>query len=349
MSLTVHPDPQEPAGGFAFLELPEGTLAEDEVTVGVFDAYGERWLARSEEEGARISIGDARWQSQPFDFGPYRVFRHAGADWVRIGPEIVNKLEEYAPLRIRVGAGDYPATWPDDVPPRAGAAVLGGIRSVSKDRPTQEPRLAGRAAMPPVPEAEPEPAPPTPPVTRAAPVASRAAQAPEAARRWPWLLALLLALAAVGAAAWYLWPQETAEIATVPPAVPVAAEGADPCTGAALRALGDFAAIEEAVRGCGKDVSPDTALALVEEHSAEDDPRALLLLGTLYDGEVEDARIESLIGLTFEPDDARAAEYYARAAEAGSDEAETRLAATCERLVADRATLAKGALDDYCS
>ena len=27
MSLVVHPDPQEPAGGYAFLELPDGSLS----------------------------------------------------------------------------------------------------------------------------------------------------------------------------------------------------------------------------------------------------------------------------------------------------------------------------------
>ena len=141
MSLTVHPDPQEPAGGFAFLELPDGSLTEESVTVAVFDAYGERWLAANEEVGARVGIGNPHWQAERFAFGPYTVYHHEGADWVRIGPEIVNKIEEYAPLRIEVGGAGYDVSWPDDVPPRALAATWLWLYTWAATAPTE--RLQG--------------------------------------------------------------------------------------------------------------------------------------------------------------------------------------------------------------
>ena len=121
------------------------------------------------------------------------------------------------------------------------------------------------------------------------------------------------------------------------------------CTLTALAALpGGYPAIEAAIRACGRDVSADTALRLVEEGAAANDPGALLLFGTLYDADQLDPRIENLIGLTLDDDPARAAEYYARAVKAGSVEAQARLSAICVRLSGSQTTLAKGAYDDYC-
>ena len=153
MTLVVHPDPQEPAGGFAFLELPDGSLQGDTTTVAVFDAYGERWLRQAVARNDR----DLNWQTERFEFGPYRIYRHEGADWVRIGPEIVNWIEEYAPLRIAVGGAAYNVIWPDDVAPRARAAELGDIRPVARPRPVvATPAPAPRPASAPEPAPDPE-------------------------------------------------------------------------------------------------------------------------------------------------------------------------------------------------
>ena len=56
MGLTIHTDPQEPAGGFAFLELPGGSLGTGPVTVAVLEVYGSRWLGPSEEFGDKVEI-----------------------------------------------------------------------------------------------------------------------------------------------------------------------------------------------------------------------------------------------------------------------------------------------------
>jgi hypothetical protein len=366
MSLTVHSDPQEPAGGFAFFEVPEGSVSGETVPVAIFDAYGERWLAASEEAGERIGIGDPHWQAERFEFGPYAVYSHQGAQWVRVGPEIVNKLEEYLPLKIEVAGRSYDVVWPDDVPPRAGAAVLGGLRPIARENAQQEgSRLVGKVTTPP--ETEVDTATTTDESqaltdeTVVMPVQDL--QSSETSRSGGLLVVLLLilALSAAGAAAWFFWPDSEpmaqSEPAPAPepapePAVVAAPEPAaasDPCTAEALRGTeGGYAAIEAALRGCGASVSPDLALSFVEEFAARDEGAALLLLGTLYDAVEEDPQIESDIGLRFDPDDARAAEYYARARDAGEAAAAARLEATCGRLRNDTSTLARGAYDDFC-
>jgi len=345
MSLVVHPDPQEPAGGFAFLELPDGSLRGESATVAVFDAYGERWLAASEGEGARVAVGDPHWQSERFEFGPYTVYRHEGADWVRIGPEIVNKIEEYAPLRIAVGEAEFDVTWPDDVPPRAGAAVLGGIRPVTKTAKVAEgPALVGRRELSVedvdlVPDTV-VPQPPRSPEPEPEPVERR--------NLLPWLVLLLVA-AAIGAAAWWYWDDLMA-LADKGEAAPVVTEQAEPdqCTRSAIASLEGFAAVGAQLRACGKAVSPDLALEMIEDYADRDDPDALILFGTLYDGTELDPQVENLIGLTFDADDAKAAEYYSRAAQSGADGAGERLDATCARLQGEDSTLARGAYDDFC-
>lgn len=152
-------------------------------------------------------------------------------------------------------------------------------------------------------------------------------------------LILLFLMVAVTAVAWALVASDDA---------PVVAE--DTCTYGALTSLPDFGATQTAIRVCAEVLSPDTVLKIIEDAAQQDDPDALLLFGTLYDGAELDVRIEDVIGLSFAHDAAKAAEYYARAAAAGagSDVARTRLGATCAQLAGSKETLAKGAYDDFC-
>ena len=353
MSVQVHPDPQEPAGGYAFFELPEGTLADEQVTLTVFDAFGERWLGLDTAQGAQVPIGEPHWQGDPHAFGPYTVYRHEQADWVRVGPEIVNQVGEYMSLRLGIGGGDYAVNWPDNVPPRAGAAVLGGIRPLRK--PAPEPAPAPLQAPEPEPEPTPDPTPtPQPNPTPRKPLRAEPKTSVEPRRAlWPWLL-LFLALGA-GVAAWWFWPTTRPDrvAEAIPAAEPVAqpvADAGNPCSLAALVSVpGRFSAVAPQLRACGDQLSPDVALAVVETHVERDDADALFLMATLYDGTQQDADVEERIGLTFSADDARAAEYYARAGETGLARAAGQLQATCARLEQDTSTLARGALDDYCN
>ncbi|MDK3075220.1 hypothetical protein QO034_19205 [Sedimentitalea sp. JM2-8] len=334
MTLTVHPDPQERAGGYAFLQLPAGSLPEGATTVAVFDAYTERWLASSDAPGAQIGIGDANWQSERVDFGPYDVQRGKGGDRLRIGPEIVNKLQEYAPLRLVVGDRGFDVSWPDTVPPRAGAAVLGGLQAVARERrPAENERFVGKVRTEPVPDA------PGP-----APIPEDLSGDDTGTRTGSLILPILVLVLALlaGLAAWIFWPGDTERTAENPPQE-------NPCSLSALQAIGGgFGNAEQAIRSCGADVSPDTVLRLVEDAAAGQDGAALLLFGKLYDKEILHDPIETGIGLRFDDDPAQAAEYYFRAAQAGSGEAHERLAQTCLRLAGSDATLDKGAYNDYC-
>ncbi len=324
MSLVLHPDPQQPAGGFGFLELPSNSLP-DMVTLAIKDAYSERWLTPVEEMHAEI--GNPNWQPQKAGFGPYQVLRHDGADWVRIGPDIVNKLEEYTPLVIEVDGRAFSVTWPDTIAPRAGLAGLGGLQTVQpKPAPAPEPELK----RPPEPD----------PVVTPEPKVN--GEPRKRSMLWLWIIFLLLA--AAGAAAWF-WTREervSLPINTTP------ISNNENCGLPALSVLGGFAAQLDAVRECGRDVSPDTALKLIEDAAGADDPLALRVFGTLYDGDQLDPRIENLVGLSFADDPARAVEYYARAVEAGDPQATSHVTATCDRLKGSSQTLEKGAYDDFC-
>ena len=362
MSLTVHTDPQEPAGGFAFLELPGGSLGAGRVMVAVLEVYGSRWLGPSQADGNKVEIGDANWQGERHDFGPYLVHAHDGADWVRIGPEIVNKIEEYTPLRLMVGTLSEDVTWPDDVPPRAGAAVLGGLQSTALAS-TQDKgsALMGNANIP---EPEPEPTPPPiPPEITPEPepeleptVISLPSKKTDKTLWWLLLLLVVLLGLVLGAAWWFFWREQSGLPVAKPPVADSDIKTVEPntgdpmplCTSAALTDLGGFAATRDAIRACGDALSPDTVLTIVEDAASAGDKDALLLFGTLYDEATVDARIETVIGLSFSDNPALAAEYYARARAAGSVEAEARLRGVCAFLAGENDVMAKGAFDDFC-
>jgi len=180
-------------------------------------------------------------------------------------------------------------------------------------------------------------------------------------RRWivPGVLTVL-ALAGVLAALLLLPEDETAatepgpapeETAIAPPAFlsPEPATPEDGCSRAALLGAGDFQAQAEAARACGEALAPDTWLGLVEDAAAQEDAAALLMFGMLYDAGWHDAAIEDAIGLSFGDDPAQAAEYYSRAAAAGSPAAPDRLAAVCAVLARGATTLQEAAHDDYCT
>ncbi|SPJ31120.1 hypothetical protein [Falsiruegeria mediterranea] len=324
MSLVLHPDPQQPTGGYGFLELP-GSSLPDMVTLAVQDAYSERWLTPVDE--ARVEIGNPNWQPQRASFGPYQVLRHDGADWVRIGPEIVNKLEEYTPLVIEVDGRAFNVTWPDTIPPRAGLAGLGGLQTVqAKPAPAPEPEVK----RPPEPDPVVEP--------------DQNIETEPRKRSLLWLWIILLLLIAAGAAAWFWTREESVSL----PINTTPVSNNESCGLPALSALPGFATQLEALRTCGRDVSPDTALKLIEDAAQTEDPLALRVFGTLYDGDQLDPRIENLIGLSFADDPARAVEYYARAVEAGDTQATSHVTTNCDRLKGSSQTLEKGAYDDFC-
>ncbi len=332
MTLVVVPDPGEPHGGFAFLRLPEQTLKDATVLLRINDSYGGRWLVNSGGAGGTIAVDDGDWGTEPHSFGPYLVERKEGYDWVRIGPEIVNRVSEFMPIEITVGSHTEPVTWPDDVIPRAAPALAGGMFRAEADVEDE----------PPEPEAiEPEVAGIEDPVD--------AEERPRRAVYWVLALAVIvLGLLAV----WFLTRQPAPVEQDLGSGVAYELDAGsedDPCGVATLASqTGGFALTQQALEACGTKVSPDTALTLIERAATKDDPAALLLMGKLYDaGQTADG-IEDGIGLTFEEDLTRTVEYYARAQAAGAPEANELLAVACAGLQAITSTLAKGAFNDYC-
>lgn len=331
--ISVRPDPAHPRGGYAELSLPADAVQGDETQVAVFDNYKEQYL------------GEAGWQPTREMFGPYAVVRDGDQARVIVGPEIVNQMPEYANVKLTVGTVEDVLSWPDEVVPAPGAAKIGGIMGATLKEQVTKGTLTAR--MPEPPPAEIDPVIVADPIPQA--VAPEPPTLPEAKGKGGLMVGLLLlALAVAGVAYWFMTQQEEAPVAVAPPAPVAAVEPSDTCGIAYLDALPDFATAATALRGCGAQVSADTALLLVERAAAAGTAEALLLFGTVYDGAASDAVIEDQIGLTFGDVPATAAEYYARAVTAGSAQAADNLAALCERMSAMTDTLVQGAVTDYC-
>ncbi len=373
MRLDVTCDPARPDGGYARLATDATALPEGEAVVSVFDAFSERYLGRN------------GWQSEPAGFGPYPV-RHEGSDAALvIGPEIVNQLEEYAALRITVGALEAEVSWPDDVVPMPGAARIGGLQVAHPSGPAPS-RPPVTLSGPPRPDREPDPGPAplpeTPPPTEAHETPEPAADEPaEPTRVLPaadlepaqdatvvlpaqpekparrllgyLLLALLLALLAAGGADYY-YNGRSAGTAAVAPATPTPAAAPAPDNDCSrdtidLAALGDFSRAQRVLETCADRIAPPRALAIIENAAAAGDADALELFGQLYDAGIDDSPIETAIGLHLPESAAKAAEYYARARDAGSSRAEIRLVTLCTELRTASDTLSQNAVEEYCS
>ena len=328
--ITISPDPAHPRGGHALVSLDADAVAGETTEVAVFDKYSERYL------------GDAGWQAARALFGPYQVRRDENQAYVVIGPEIVNQIEEYANLRLEVGAASGDISWPDTVVPAPGAARIGGIMPARADETQPEPALSARIA----PEAAASPALELQTESEEEPEPDQEPPAEEKAGSGGARLAALLVMLVLAAAAayWFITsdtPQKTA-------AEPVETVSDDPCSAVALRAIDGFAGQLDALRGCGARASADAALGMVERAAASGNAQALTIFGTIYDGAVTDADIEQTIGLTFGDVPATAAEYYARAVSAGATTAAEPLAALCARMSDMTDTLSRAAVTDYC-
>lgn len=364
--IDIHPDPDAPYGGFAILSLPEGSLQEAETIVQVQSGYSQLWLAPTLGENLMIGIGEANWQADPYAYGPYAVHRNSGRDLIRIGPEIVNKIEEFAPLSLRIGPYRLDTNWPDNIMPRVAAALIGGVSGVARGaaRDTTGDRLVGRRAapeLPPEPEpdtayddagdwpADDDPAPePTAALgSQSEPVSQQTGSGKsgkEPRRRLLFGLAALLIIA-LGLAYWLLPQSLTATDDTPATRVP----DGTPCSLATLDATpGGFGAAMTAIQGCLGSVNAETAFAVVENAARRGDGAALLMLGTLYDPDVTDPLFEDRLAVSFDPNLALAVEYYAHARSLGIAEAGGRMARTCEALRARADTLSQGAYSDFC-
>ncbi|MEM9433021.1 MAG: hypothetical protein AAGA12_03805 [Pseudomonadota bacterium] len=346
MSLTITPDAARPHGGYATLTVDPAPV-ESEVTVAVFGSYSERHL------------GAQGWQADPVSFGPYPVENGS----LTIGPEIVNQLEEYEALKITIGTRSFQTSWPDDVVPAPGAATLGGIVSggpretevvppipvtLPKDNQSDD-NLTGED------DRETEESGEHTPIDAGSQSGTEDDIKKGGSRGAVMWIAALVLLAVLAGAAWYFLQEDTPapepEPTPAPAPAPAPEPQADACGSDAIAATGaqGFSATAALLRQCAGEVSPDTALGLLESAARAENPDALALFGKIYDGDATDDALESQMGLTFPDAPATAAGYYARGVAAGSSEAQQLLGALCARLSTMTGTLDVAAFEDHCS
>lgn len=350
VEITVTPDPSRPHGGYARLSVPSDQLAEETVSVVVFDVFSSRYLGEDGFQGERAS------------FGPYPVERSDGMAAVVVGPEIVNQLEDVATLDLEVGSVKSMVAWPDDVVPAMGAARLGGIvTGPSAEATPTDSNLVGQM-----------------PDTTASAVDSDGAADNAAAdggdettdlsleqdkpvgdggSKWPLFAGAAVLLLAIAGGYWFLTQQDGADpVAITDPApvdpaptdAPQVASGA--CSAEALEDLRtvSFTEAQATLMTCGADADVEAAFRVVEMAATSGDPQALLLFAKAYDGAVTEPVIETDMGLTLGDVPARAAEYYQRALAGGASEALPLLEAVCRRLATSTDTIDLAAREEYC-
>ncbi|MEM9967999.1 MAG: hypothetical protein AAF755_07870 [Pseudomonadota bacterium] len=355
-SLRITPDPTRPHGGAALIYLPRQSDPQAEILISVQNRYSGLWLAPTAGEDEMIQVGEANWQAEPHAYGPYPVEVANDRAFARIGPEIVNKLEEFAPLTLLVNDHAFETTWPEDVFPRVGAALTGSVHGIARPAKTGERGdLVGHATVSDEKEAEQDPQPQE--VTEDAPEIDGDPAGPIdelAQERRPFRYGLLAAvvcllLALFIVTALIIQDEDPPVARQSDENVETVVETTPDCSFQALRSRIELEAIREALNNCGAQATSDTALMLLEQASGANDAAALIAFGKLYDEAEVDTLFEEQFGLNFPDDPSQAAAYYARANDLGDAAATTLLSRICTRLTDSTDVLSQGAYNDYCS
>lgn len=324
MSITVKPDPDHPLGGHALLVV-QGKVSDGPVMVSVTDLYEDRHL------------GTGGWQQAPVSLGPYEARDEAGALVVPVGPEVVDRIEAFAPLRLGVGGVTAELAWPDSVRTSPARAGLGGLGNLSGNQPVRP--------QPAKPKPEPKPEPPkaeTPPKPVDPPIRDEEPETKRPRSPLPLILALLLLLlaAAGGGAWWWMNRPQPDQVVTVPPPAPEPAPAPAPtpapvagCDAAGLTAAAALPPAEgfAAVAACGAEGDPEARFRVIQAAADAGLGEALAMIGRWYDPAKAAA-----VGSNFASRDAgQAARYYREAKDKGYAEAEALLARACAALDPD--------------
>ncbi|MEM6739416.1 MAG: hypothetical protein AAF646_04820 [Pseudomonadota bacterium] len=338
--LDVRPDPKRPRGGYAIFLVEGGALPAGEVSLTLRNRFNDKYLDAS------------GWQSAKAYFGPYTAEEKGNRIEIVVGSEIVNLVEEYTPVTVGIGEQEFEVTWPDDILPGPPSAIVGGV-SPTPPKPGEDgsQKLVGKAQAP----AEPKPA-PVPDTTQEPESSPQDGKGDAQGKRLVPVLLGVLAVALIGGGIYWYFSQT--EVAAPPPvavieeteeAEPVAA--LEPCSETALAEIAEsgFQNLISELGNCATEVSANTAFELLERGIDANDPAAIAAFGRLYDAEELLDIVETTLGLTYSDDPAIAAEYYARAVQAGDGVgAAEALTAVCARLATSSDTLAQGAFEDHC-
>lgn len=273
------------------------------VTVAIRNLSSEEWLSADGWQPAQTTLGG---------------FDVSTSGDILLGPAIVDQIEPYAALEVTVDGKKTRLTWPDTIAASPAGLQSGGLQVT---RPREKSPLEGTSAKPVV-APSPEPVMEFPAAPEAEPKETSGAP-----RRLPFFVLGLLGLATIVAFLAYLF-----YVPTPDPAAPdmVAEEAATDCSPvgfAARAALGYTEQMAVAVE-CSASTAPDDLLRILEAGVREDQPDALLRMAQLYDPTVAEYGGLSLSSR----DPAIAAEYYARAAAAGSTDTGSALSEVCALL-----------------
>lgn len=357
--LDVRPDPKHPRGGYAVFCLSFDEVPSGEVSLTVRNRFNDKYLNKS------------GWQSAKAYFGPYMVRASGDHAEIVVGTEIVNLVEEYTPVTVEIGDKQFEVTWPDDIIPGPPSAVVGGVSPTPpKMDANRGPSLVGKASQAAqtglddgssLEEQDDNTASIDAPTAQA-----RYAQAPgeadkeqEPSRSWivPSIIgAILLCLIGAGGY-WFLG--RSSDTGPDVPAVTQTEESqggdavviADPCSEAALAkvAQSGFESLLTELDACANEMSANAAFELMERGVDANDPAAIAAFGRLYDADEVLEVVETTLGITYADNPALAAQYYARAVQAGDGVgAFDALAAVCSRLASEADDLSLTALEDYC-
>lgn len=345
MVVSITPDPKHPRGGFAALTISGAQATSDPVSLSIFNSYQQKWL------------GPGGWQPGQADLIARQAHQDGDTLHLILGPDIVNNIEEDTPIRIEIGDNSWDTYWPDDINAGPDEAVVGDIGGTGSAPDVKKPTVVKELPSdPPDPEPSLEDSSADVDTTLESNLSSQEFNKEDqkdddgkGKSRLPLILGAIAAVLVACVALYFfvLQPGDTEE----PVQQAVVTPELDLCGLETLSAQqgSSFADLASKIRDCGGDVSADNALLLVEKAAAANDAYALDLFGILYDNTITDAAIENTIGLTFNDDPARAADYYARAVAAGSTEAPARLQAVCRRLLLKSDTLSQSAREDHCS
>ena len=315
-----------PEPGYAILRISDLDAAPEGLAISI-----------QRQQGPDSHLADDGWRRTEAWLLPERVERKRDAMEFHLGPEICDRLAGIATVRLRVQEPDIGViattviAWP--------SMLTSGAADPSSRLYDDTVRLRRAAAPPPAPEPAPEPEPepelpPPLPPPRPELRASRALDPgpPRRSGAAGWLIAalVLVAIAGGGYYAYTTYFQKAAEpaVAAAPSATPAPAPV--PNTGAARKsvreAVDEYFATKptpEAMLAKARDYAKADNMAaafLVFRRAAETgNPAAQLELATFYDPLATPARGG------FTPDAARAADWYERAALAGSSEAQRKL------------------------
>ncbi len=342
MSISIRPDPAHPQGGHALMSVPAAPATE--LRLSIHDLGSGRWL------------GEDGWQNSECELGPYSVGPDGHID---LGPKIVDEMEAYLPLEIRVAGESTRLSWPEAVLPSPTVARKDGGLTVLRREPYGGSAgtgfLSEEIAPPAVPE---EPEPHDPPEDRELPKNDQEVevdveedgQEANPTNRMLWFVVLGVLLVAVAGALYFgLWkdesepPPDAAPSFAPEPDSPVG-DRAD-CSAAGFDAIGEMSIREQMAfaRACGAQAAPENLLRVLEAGVGAELPEALIAMGELYDPGVP---ASGPLVLT-RKDPAIAAEYYSRARAAGDSDVDGRLRSVCSLL--DPADLLHAdAIETYC-